>query len=182
MGFSAEVKEAGNFESLSAIRLSLFIGVLILLTIVAWLFERSRPGTLNVELVLGAISGVLLGVAAILSRVMMLSLSAKHFILFGIMTGLVVALNLVSVGLQQGGFQRGRAMTINAILTVLNKFIAVIGGFLAMGEALPDDPLMRGLRLGGLGGLLVGTILLSAFNESRLDDISPKSAGQESAE
>ena len=71
-------------------------------------------------------------------------------------------------------------MTINAILTVLNKFIAVIGGFLAMGEGLPDDPLMKGLRLGGLGGLLVGTILLSAFNESRLDE-NPKSADQEAA-
>jgi drug/metabolite transporter (DMT)-like permease len=169
LGASAETKEAGDFQTLSAIRLILFNGLLLALPVVAWLVEKARPGTFNIELILGTISGLLLGVAAILSRVMGLAFRAEAFILFGLLTGLVVALNLISVGLQQGGFQRGRAMTINAILTVLNKVVAVIGGLFAMGEALPADPLMKGLRLAGLAGLLVGSALLSAFNEGKQD-------------
>jgi uncharacterized membrane protein len=167
LGVSAEAKEAGDFTTIDVPVMVIFLGGLTAITIAAWLVERARPGTLNIELLLGALSGLFLGAAAILSRVMMLSLRAESFVLFGILCAIVVALNLGSVGLQQGGFQRGRAMTINAILTVLNKIIAVVGGFLFMGEALPKDPLMMWLRIGGLIGLLVGTALLSAFNEGQ---------------
>ena len=66
---------------------------------------------------------------------------------------------------QQGGFQRGRAITVTAILAVLNKLIAIFGGMFALGEVLPEDPVKQVLRVIALAALLVGTVLLARFNK-----------------
>jgi hypothetical protein len=66
---------------------------------------------------------------------------------------------------QQGGFQRGRAITVTAILAVSNKVIAIFGGMFALGEVLPENAFKQGLRVTALAALLAGTVLLARFNK-----------------
>jgi hypothetical protein len=91
-------------------------------------------------LILGAAGGVLIGVGALLTRVMLLELKVDHYVIFGILMAIVVFTNIAGIFACQAGFQRGRAMTVTALQVVINKFIAVLGGFFALGESLPEDP------------------------------------------
>ncbi len=163
LGLSAEQIEKGNLETISYIRLvSLSAGLLVLVGLI-WLVEKSRPGTFNLELLIGAASGILIGIGALLTRAMLLERRADHLLVFWGLLALVIGLNMAAIFIQQAGFQRGRAMTVTAALTILNKLIAVVGGFLALGEGLPESNLKRWLRISALLALLAGTALLSSF-------------------
>jgi len=167
LGASAEAHEAGSLADLSYFRLLTFCGVLIGLVLAAWLLERARPGTFNQELMIGTAAGLVLGIAALLTRAMLLELRAGNRGTFRILLPIVIVVNLFGVFTQQGGFQRGRAMTVTAVLAVLNKAVAIAGGFLALGEGLPQAELNRGLRIAALAALLVGTVLLARFAEKK---------------
>ena len=106
-----------------------------------------------------------MGIGALFTRVMMLEFKSGN-VVFGMLL-ISVAMGSMLIGLitQQGGFQRGRAMTVTSILAVLNKVIAIFGGMFALGEVLPEDAFKQGLRVTGLAALLVGTVLLARFNK-----------------
>ena len=96
------------------------------------------------------------------------------------LVGILLAVVVMGSGLsgvitQQGGFQRGRAMTVTAILAVLNKVIAIFGGMFALGEVLPESTVKQVLRVIGLAALLAGTILLARFNRQESASASEES-------
>lgn len=169
LGASAEAGELRGLESISYLRLILLCILLLLLVAAAWIIERSRPGFFNIELVLGAASGVLVGIAALLTRVMLLERKAGNTSLFVCILLLVIALNMTGLFIQQGGFQRGRALTVTAVLAVLNKLVAIGGGFFALGETLPEDPLRSMLRIAAFVMLICGTYLLSRFSAKKVE-------------
>ena len=165
LGASAERGEIRGLEAISWGRLVGLTVVLLGFVVAARVIELRRPGTFNIELVLGAAGGVMIGIGALFTRVMMLEFKEGN-VIFGILL-VSVAMGAMLIGLvtQQGGFQRGRAITVTAVLAVLNKIIAIFGGMFALGEVLPEDPVKQGLRITALAALLVGTILLARFNK-----------------
>jgi drug/metabolite transporter (DMT)-like permease len=165
MGISAEKHEAGSVDTINYPWLIILSAGLLTLVGLAYIIEKKKPGFFNLELILGAAGGILVGVAALFTRPMMLEVKADNDGVFAVLLVVVIVLNITGIIVQQGGFQRGRAMTVVAILAVLNKVIAVVGGFLVLGEALPDDKVKAGLRISALGCLLVGTWLLSRFGK-----------------
>jgi drug/metabolite transporter (DMT)-like permease len=140
LGLSADPSEVRGLEFVSYPIVIVSCSVTCGLIAVAWLIEKGRPGTLNLELILGAAGGVLIGVGALLTRVMLLELKVDHYVVFGILMAIVIFTNIAGIFACQAGFQRGRAMTVTALQVVINKFIAVLGGFFALGESLPEDP------------------------------------------
>jgi drug/metabolite transporter (DMT)-like permease len=166
LGASAESGEVRGLEAVSWDRL---IGLTVLL--LAFIFAAKRiedrsPGRFRVELVVGAASGVMIGIGALFTRVMLLEFEAGNALLGTLLIFLTMAVMTSGVFTQQGGFQRGRAMTVTALLAVLNKVIAIFGGMFALGEVLPEDPVKQGLRVTALVALLVGTVLLARFSKS----------------
>jgi drug/metabolite transporter (DMT)-like permease len=165
--------ERGEVRGLEAISWGRFVGLTVVLlgfVVATRLIELRRPGTFSIELVVGAACGVMFGIGALVTRVMMLEFKAGNVVL-----GMLLVLVFMAVGLgglitQQGGFQRGRAITVTAILAVLNKIIAIFGGMFALGEVLPENPVKQGLRVTALALLLSGTVLLARFNKQEKGD------------
>jgi len=165
LGGSAESGEIRGLETISWGRLVGSTAVLLGFVVAARVIELRRPGTFSIELVLGAASGVMIGIGALFTRVMMLEFKADNVVFGVLLAFIVMGVGLSGLITQQGGFQRGRAMTVTAILAVLNKVIAIFGGMFALGEVLPENAFKQGLRVTGLAALLAGTIFLARFNK-----------------
>jgi len=165
LGASVEAGEVRGLEAISWARLIALSVVLMGSVFAAKAIEQKRPGTIGIELVVGGAGGVMIGIGALFIRVMMLEFKAGNIAL-GILLSLVaMGSQLSGFFTQQGGFQRGRAITVTAILAVLNKVIAIFGGMFALGEVLPENPAKQGLRLAALAALLAGTLLLARFSK-----------------
>jgi drug/metabolite transporter (DMT)-like permease len=167
LGASAESGEVRDLEAVSWHRLIGLTAFLAALVFAAKKIEDLHPGRFSVELVVGAASGVMTGIGALFTRVTLLELKAGNFALGTLLVFVTLTAMLSGVFTQQGGFQRGRAMTITALLAVLNKVIAIFGGMFALGEVLPEDPVKQAARVIALVGLLAGTALLAGFGKSR---------------
>ena len=95
----------------------------------------------------------------------MAKFQAGHVVFGIVLITITMGVMLSGVFTQQGGFQRGRAMTVTAVLAVLNKVIAIFGGMFALGEVLPENSTKQRLRLTALAALLLGTVLLARFSK-----------------
>jgi drug/metabolite transporter (DMT)-like permease len=166
LGASAESGEVRDLEAVSWHRLIGLTAFLLALVFAAKKIEDLHPGRFSVELVVGAASGVMIGIGALFTRVMLLEFQAGNVVLGTLLIFVMLTPMMGGVFTQQGGFQRGRAMTITALLAVLNKVIAILGGMFALGEVLPEDPLKQGMRVTGLVALLAGTVLLARLGKS----------------
>jgi hypothetical protein len=123
------------------------------------------------------LSVLLIGIGALFTRVMLLEFQAGNVVLGTVLLLVTIASMTSGLFTQQGGFQRGRAMTVTAFLAVLNKVIAIFGGMFALGEVLPESIEKQALRVTGLGALLVGSVLLARFGKKEKASVA---AGQSS--
>jgi uncharacterized membrane protein len=115
-------------------------------------------------LVLGFASGVLIGLAALYTKALFLSLDAGSAILgWAIFLPLTLLANLGGLWVTQAGFQQGRALIVVAMNAVTNKVITIVGGMAALGELLPADAALAATRLAGFVAILAGTVLLARF-------------------
>ena len=165
LGASAEVGEVRGLEAISWPRLIVLTAVLLASVFAVRAIELRRPGTFSIELLVGAAGGVLIGIGALFTRVTMLEFQAGHVVFGIVLITITMGMMLSGVFTQQGGFQRGRAMTVTAVLAVLNKVIAIFGGMFALGEVLPENATKQRLRLTALAALLLGTVLLARFSK-----------------
>jgi drug/metabolite transporter (DMT)-like permease len=165
LGASAESGEVRGLEAVSWARLVGLTAVLLALVLGAKAIEDRRPGRFSIELVVGAASGIMFGIGALFTRVMLLELKAGNVLLGMLLIFFMLTVMVSGLLTQQGGFQRGRAMTITTLLAVLNKVIAIFGGMFALGEVLPENAVKQALRVTGLVALFAGTILLARFNK-----------------
>ena len=165
LGASAESGEVRGLEAVSWARLIGLTALLLALIFAAKKIEDRRPGRFSIELVVGAAGGVMIGIGALFTRVMLLELKAGNVLLGTLLILFTMTVMMSGVFTQQGGFQRGRAMTITTLLAVLNKVIAIFGGMFALGEVMPENAVNQGLRVTGLVALLGGTVLLARFSK-----------------
>ena len=167
LGISSDASEIRGLEHVSYTGVVLFCFGCVAVIVVGWLVSWKRPGSINVELALGAAGGIMFGLGAVLTRTMMLEFGAGNLLLVSLLLGCACFTNMVSVFLMQSGFQRGRGMTVVAVLAVVNKVVAVAGGFITLGEGLPENTVKVYLRITAFAALLLGTILLSRFGASK---------------
>jgi drug/metabolite transporter (DMT)-like permease len=178
LGASAEAGEVRGLEAISWPRLIGLTAVLLATVFTARAIERRRPGTFSIELVLGAAGGIMIGIGALFTRVTMLEFQAGHVVFGVVLIFITMGMMLSGVFTQQGGFQRGRAMTVTAVLAVLNKVIAIFGGMFALGEVLPENTTKQGLRLVALAALLLGTVFLARFSKPEAASTAAGPAGE----
>jgi len=164
---------SGSKDAIGSGRLSLY-GLLIVtlasLALLAAAVRLARSGrTLPLPLVLGFAAGVLIGLAALYTKGLFLSLEAGLPVLaWLVFLPLMMIANVGGLWVQQAGFQRGRALIVVAMNAVTNKVISIVGGMVTLGELLPTDESLAAARVAGFVAILAGTVFLSRFGSEMI--------------
>ena len=115
--------------------------------------------------VLGLAAGVLIGLGALYTKGLFLTLAAgSPSLAWLVFLPLTLSTNIAGLWVQQAGFQQGRALIVVAMNAVTNKIVAIVGGMAVLGELLPRDTGLAAARLAGFATILVGTVILTRFS------------------
>jgi drug/metabolite transporter (DMT)-like permease len=120
---------------------------------------------------LGMVSGLFIGLAALYTKAMFTFLDEGYRLVgYGVCLTVVIAGNVIGLGVMQGGFQRGKALVVVSLEAVINKVVAILGGMIALGELLPEDPVKSKTRLAAFVLILFGTGALARFGGAELTE------------
>lgn len=165
--------EAGPGVQAGAVALAGVSAGALILSGAAALFWRRYP-----EVMLGATSGVILGLASVYTKAFVQALAgaqaggagaALGWITLGL---LALAANLVGFVLLLVGFQRGRGSVVFTVNSGFSNGFPILAGVVAFGEALPAGPLFGGLRIVSLVLTLGGAMALTRF--AMTDTFAPR--------
>lgn len=165
-----------------AVRLWVFAGSLFLLAgVIPFLAggKGTRQGT-----VLGVSTGLLYGLSAVFSRLLLLDWSNQWkekglLVVFSSVFLIVVTVaNVLGIIVMQAAFQRGLASIVGPVVGGLNQTVPILAGMLVLMESLPGNPLLSAARIAGFCTILGATVVLSR----RAEEISPTKTFQKSEE
>jgi multidrug transporter EmrE-like cation transporter len=127
-------------------------------------FPLGRSGQLPLPVVLGFGAGILIGLAALYTKGLFLTLDAGLPLLaWLVFLPLMMAANICGLWVMQAGFQQGRALIVGAVSAVTTKVVAIVGGMTTLGELLPEDRAFAVARVAGFVLILLGTAMLARF-------------------
>ena len=148
--------------------------ILVGLSAVAW-FALASPGQPNRRgMALGIVSGLLLGLASIYARGLALHLAESppgQLLRYAVTTPyapLTLCANMAGFFLLLGAFRGERASIVLALSATLSNVVPILGGMIALGEALPSDPRLATSRLLAFSLTLGGAALLLRFDPTPL--------------
>jgi multidrug transporter EmrE-like cation transporter len=146
-------------------RLALTAASLAILGVLAIAVHLARAGQrISLPVVLGFASGVLVGLGALYTKALFVSLgNGSALIGWGVFLPLTILTNVIALWITQAAFQRGRALIVVAMNAVTNKVITIGGAMAALGELLPTDARLAAARLAGFVAILLGTVILARF-------------------
>jgi len=114
-------------------------------------------------------AGTFLGTGDVFTKAVMVLAGKKSYLAaFAVAGPALVVFYLTGNFLLSRGYQHGRAILVTAVSDFCSRLVTIFYGVFAMGEYFPQDPTYRALRVGGLAGILFGTIFLSRFSGERL--------------
>jgi drug/metabolite transporter (DMT)-like permease len=167
LGISGSRDAGGRGVVSSAALLGVSVTLLALLALAVPLGRSGRGASLPV--LLGFAAGVLIGLAALYTKGLFLSLeSGLPWLAWLVFLPLVLAANTGGIWVQQAGFQHGRALIVVAMNAVTNKVVTIIGGMMTLGEFLPGDANLAVARLAGFVTILAGTAILTRFGGAEI--------------
>jgi drug/metabolite transporter (DMT)-like permease len=136
-----------------------------------------RGRRIPVPVVLGFASGGLIGLGAVYTKALFLSIGAGAVLVpWAILLPLVLAANIGGLWVMQAGFQQGRALIVVAMNAVTNKAITIVGAMATLGELLPADPTLAAARVLGFVTILAGTAMLARFSAVTATTEAPPAA------
>jgi uncharacterized membrane protein len=122
-------------------------------------------GRISLPVVLGFASGALIGLGALYTKALFLSLGdGALLVAWAIFLPLTLLANLGGLWVTQAGFQQGRALIVVAMNAVTNKVVTIVGGMATLGEVLPTDSTLAAARVMGFATILAGTVMLARFD------------------
>jgi len=141
-----------------------------LLAVLAGSIPLGRSGrAVPLPVLLGFGAGVLIGLAALYTKGLFLSLDAGLPVLaWLVFLPLMMLGNLGGIWVQQAGFQQGRALIVVAMNAVTNKVVTILGGMAILGELLPEQTSLAAARVAGFVTILVGTVVLARFGGEQI--------------
>ena len=153
--------------------------VLGLSTLAYVLGKRGVLAGIRTDSLLGMVSGLFIGLAALYTKAMFTFLEDGQRVMgLGVCLTVVIVANVVGLGVMQSGFQRGKALVVVSLEAVINKVVAIVGGMVALAELLPEDPTRSKMRIAAFVLILSGTAALARFGGAELaEKINPD--GQE---
>jgi drug/metabolite transporter (DMT)-like permease len=131
--------------------------------------KRGVLAGIRTDSLLGMVSGLFIGLAALYTKAMFTFLDEGQRIAgFGLCLTVVISANVVGLGIMQSGFQRGKALVVVCLEAVINKVVAIFGGMIALAEFLPEDPVRSKMRIAAFVLILFGTAALARFGGAEL--------------
>ncbi len=131
--------------------------------------KRGVLAGIRTDSLLGMVSGLFIGLAALYTKAMFTFLDDGHMLIgYGVCLTVVIAANVIGLGVMQSGFQRGKALVVVSLEAVVNKVVAILGGMIALAEFLPEDPMKSKMRLFAFVLILFGTAALARFGGAEL--------------
>lgn len=166
LGASAE-RGAWHGDMIHLTRLLAFLGGALVLAAVFYALETRLPPGESREVLVGIMTGALLGVGYLNTKAFTLSTLDGRWLAM-LVTGPPMVGGLLGglISLQYA-LRRGRALIVTSVNLVTNQALVVTGGLWCLAETLPEDPFKRAARLAGLGGVIVGTLLLARVSSRR---------------
>ena len=146
-----------------------FLGLVLvsvaILAVLGVAVQIARGGRrIPLPIVLGFASGMLIGLGALYTKALFLSLAEGALIVtWAIFLPLTLLANLGGLWITQAGFQQGRALIVVAMNAVTNKVVTIVGGMATLGELLPADSTLAAARVMGFVTVLAGTAILARF-------------------
>lgn len=144
----------------------IFAGVIVLLAIVIpFLMDRGSSNTQAAGL--GISVGLLYGIAAVFSRIMLLNWKDNWnewhlLVVFSSIYLLAwLATFVPAVITVQAALQKGMAIVVVPILAGLTQLVPILVGMVALNEPLPENVALKTLRILAFASILAGTIILS---------------------
>ena len=149
---------------------ALLLVSVVLLAALAGAIPLGRSGrAVPLPVVLGFGAGVLIGLAALYTKGLFLSLEAGlPWLAWLVFFPLMTLGNIGGIWVQQAGFQHGRALIVVAMNAVTNKIVTILGGMAILGELLPAQPSLAAARVGGFVTILVGSVVLARFGGEQI--------------
>lgn len=151
----------------------IFAGVIVLLAIVIpFLMGRGSSNTQAAGL--GISVGLLYGIAAVFSRIMLLNWKDNWnewhlLVLFSSIYLLAwLATFVPAVITVQAALQKGMAIVVVPILAGLTQLVPILVGMVALNEPLPENVALKTLRILAFVSILAGTIILSRRAEEAI--------------
>lgn len=145
------------------------VGLSVLLLALIFLARWLKPGGL---LQLGAfslISGICIALGDIFTKALLFELGTKsHTQAWVIMLPGLLCFYIIGIFTLARAYQHGRAIAAIAIQDFAARLTAICIGIYAMGELLPADPTLRGLRLIGFAVVFIGALVLVRFSGAYL--------------
>lgn len=131
--------------------------------------RRGMLAGIRTDSLLGMVSGLFIGLAALYTKAMFTFLAdGQRFVGLGVCLTVVITANVVGLAVMQSGFQRGKALVVVSLQAVINKVVAILGGVIALAEYLPEDPVQSKMRIAAFILILFGTAALARFGGSEV--------------
>jgi drug/metabolite transporter (DMT)-like permease len=124
----------------------------IALPLSMYLFGRG-----NIAAGLGVSGGLIIGTAAVFSRLLMGNFGGQWYIWLAV----CAVTYPLGFALFQAGLQRGRAVVVAPVYNALVVSVPIAVGTVALNESLPESELLTALRVAAFVLIVVGTIVLS---------------------
>jgi drug/metabolite transporter (DMT)-like permease len=124
----------------------------VALPLAMYLFGRG-----NVAAGLGVSGGLVIGIAAVYSRLLMGNFGGQWYIWLAV----CAVTYPLGFALFQAGLQRGRAVVVAPVYNALVVSVPIVVGTVALNESLPESELLTALRVAAFVLIVVGTIVLS---------------------
>ena len=149
--------------------LAVTAAALFLSAIAYALGKRGVLAGIRTDFLLGILSGLFIGVAALYTKAMFTFIdNEQRLIGFAVCLPLVIAANVVGLTVMQSGFQHGKALVVVSLEAVINKVVAIVGGMVALAEFLPEDPVKSFMRIAAFLLILFGTAALARFGGAEI--------------
>lgn len=156
-------------------------GIILLAVVIPFVIGRGSDNTQAAAL--GVTVGLLYGIAAVFSRIMLLNWKANWddwhlLVIFSSIYLLAwLATFLPAVITVQAALQKGMAIVVVPILAGLTQLVPIVVGTVALKEPFPKDPVLFSLRILAFVAILTGTVILSR----RAEETIPEPYGEDAA-
>jgi drug/metabolite transporter (DMT)-like permease len=111
----------------------------------------------NISAGLGLSAGLIIGIAAVFSRLLMGDFGNQWYLWLPV----CVVTYPLGFAVFQAGLQRGRAVVVAPIYNALVVCVPIVVGTVALDEHLPESQILAALRIAAFALIVAGTIVLS---------------------
>ncbi len=114
-------------------------------------------------------AGVTLGMGDVFTKTVMTAAGNKSFVAaFGLFAPLLIVFYLTGQMLLSRSYQHGRAILVTAVSDFFARVVSILFGVYALGEAFPQSPLLKGLRIAGLASILIGATFMARYSSEEI--------------